>query len=301
MELKNKISAAMRANAAAVGNFWYRQRYALAAALLGAAFFILLYGVRVLDPTNVAWILNRGGDPSQHYLGWEFYRQSEVHLPYLGMSYATVYPYRTSIIYTDSIPLLAVAFKAVSVLLPEPVSILESGDCSALWPRDFCPENRVAHQRCGDPRPLGALGDSIERAAVFAVSRSDHPYVCPYCFGRKLADPYGHLAVAVLPRFPAQSLCLVGPDGDPVRWYPSVLPAYAGHSGSGLCGLPPDAGQGTRRWRCCRSSPTAAVPWRNWLCWGHFRVISLTKPPLVGTLAPTRSICLYLVWRIVGK
>lgn len=124
MELKKQNISSHAANAATVGNFWYRQRYALAAALLGAAFFILLYGVRVLDPTNVAWILNRGGDPSQHYLGWELYRQSEVHLPYLGMSYATVYPYRTSIIYTDSIPLLAVAFKAVSALLPEPFQYL---------------------------------------------------------------------------------------------------------------------------------------------------------------------------------
>lgn len=101
------------------GTFWHQQRYALAAALLGAIFFVVLYGVRVLDPTNTAWILNLGGDPSQHYLGWEFYRQSEVHLPYLGMSYATVYPYRTSIIYTDSIPLLALIFKALSPLLPD--------------------------------------------------------------------------------------------------------------------------------------------------------------------------------------
>ena len=98
--------------------FWYRQRYALAAALLGAIFFLLLYGVRVLDPTNISWILNDDGDPTQHYFGWEFYRDSQVHLPYLGMSYATVYPYRTSIIYTDSIPLLAVFFKIFSALLP---------------------------------------------------------------------------------------------------------------------------------------------------------------------------------------
>lgn len=99
--------------------FWYRQRYALAAALLGAVFFLLLYGVRVIVPTSTDWILNLGSDPSQHYLGWEFYRQSEVRLPFLGMSYATVYPFRTSIIYTDSIPLLALFFKGFSSLLPE--------------------------------------------------------------------------------------------------------------------------------------------------------------------------------------
>lgn len=98
--------------------FWYRQRYALAAALLGAIFFLLLYGVRVIDPTNTDWILNSGPDPSQHYLGWELFRQSDVRLPFLGMSYATVYPFRTSIIYTDSIPLLALLFKAIGALLP---------------------------------------------------------------------------------------------------------------------------------------------------------------------------------------
>lgn len=111
MSLNNKTTGGAAA-------FWYRQRYALAAALLGAIFFLLLYGVRVLDPTNISWILNDDGDPTQHYFGWEFYRDSQVHLPYLGMSYATVYPYRTSIIYTDSIPLLAVFFKIFSALLP---------------------------------------------------------------------------------------------------------------------------------------------------------------------------------------
>lgn len=108
----------------AAGAFWYRQRYALAAALLGAIFFVVLYGVRVLDPTNIDWILNSGTDPSQHYFGWAFYRQSEVRLPYLGMSYATVYPYRISVIYTDSIPLLALFFKALSPLLPDPFQYL---------------------------------------------------------------------------------------------------------------------------------------------------------------------------------
>lgn len=108
----------------AAGAFWHRQRYALAAALLGAIFFVVLYGVRVLDPTNIDWILNSGTDPSQHYFGWAFYRQSEVRLPYLGMSYATVYPYRISVIYTDSIPLLALFFKALSPLLPDPFQYL---------------------------------------------------------------------------------------------------------------------------------------------------------------------------------
>lgn len=102
----------------AVRSTAYRNAFALAGALAGVAFFLALYGVRVLDVTNADWILNSGADPSQHYLGWQFYRGSELRLPYLGMSYNTVYPYRTSVLYSDSIPLLALLFKPFSALLP---------------------------------------------------------------------------------------------------------------------------------------------------------------------------------------
>ena len=95
-----------------------RHWYAMAAALAGILFFLALYGVQVLDPANPDWILNRGPDPSQHYLGWEFYRQSPLRLPFLGMSYSTVYPYRISVLYTDSIPLLALLLRPVAALLP---------------------------------------------------------------------------------------------------------------------------------------------------------------------------------------
>lgn len=102
----------------AVRSTAYRNAFALAGALAGVAFFLALYGVRVLDVTNADWILNSGADPSQHYLGWQFYRGSELRLPYLGMSYNTVYPYRTSVLYSDSIPLLALLFKPFGALLP---------------------------------------------------------------------------------------------------------------------------------------------------------------------------------------
>src|SRR5699024_9986052 len=94
----------------------YRNAFALAGALAGVAVVLALYGVRVLDVTNADWILNSGADPSQQYLGWQFYRGSELRLPYLGMSYNTVYPYRTSVLYSDSIPLLALLFKPFSAL-----------------------------------------------------------------------------------------------------------------------------------------------------------------------------------------
>lgn len=93
--------------------------WALAGALLGAAVFLALYGTRVLNPTEVGWLLNGHGDPAQHYLGWVQFRHSEWHLPYLGMSYATIYPHRISVLYTDSLPLFALLFKLLSPLLPD--------------------------------------------------------------------------------------------------------------------------------------------------------------------------------------
>lgn len=99
--------------------FLQKHRWSLTGALLGALVFLILYGVRVLDPTCVDWILNNPSpDPAQHYLGWVFYRRSGWHLPYLGANYSSIYPYRTSILYTDSIPLLAVLGKLLGGVLP---------------------------------------------------------------------------------------------------------------------------------------------------------------------------------------
>ena len=99
--------------------FLQKHRWSLTGALLGALVFLVLYGVRVLDPVCVDWILNNPSpDPSQHYLGWVFYRRSGWHLPYLGANYSAIYPYRTSILYTDSIPLLAVVCKLLGGVLP---------------------------------------------------------------------------------------------------------------------------------------------------------------------------------------
>lgn len=96
-----------------------KYQWPMTGALLGALVFVALYGVRVLDPTCVDWILNNPSpDPSQHYLGWAFFRSSTVRLPYLGANYSVIYPYRTSILFTDSIPLLALLGKLFSPILP---------------------------------------------------------------------------------------------------------------------------------------------------------------------------------------
>ena len=96
-----------------------KYRWPLTGALLGVLIFLLLYGVRVLDPTSVDWILNNPSpDPAQHYLGWELFRRSPVHLPYIGANYNAVYPFRTSVLFTDSLPLAALLFKLLGGILP---------------------------------------------------------------------------------------------------------------------------------------------------------------------------------------
>ncbi len=86
------------------------------AASLGGIAFLLIYGIKILNPQYTDWLL-MGGDPSQHYLGWEFYRRSDWFFP-LGLTDQLAYPLKTSVIYTDSIPLFAVFFKLFRHILP---------------------------------------------------------------------------------------------------------------------------------------------------------------------------------------
>ena len=87
---------------------------------LNVLIFILLYGIRVLDVTNIDWITGNegGGDITQHYLGWLAYRKSDwCFPPGMGMGLNGNDSY--SILYTDSIPLFAFFFKLIRVILPE--------------------------------------------------------------------------------------------------------------------------------------------------------------------------------------
>lgn len=86
------------------------------AALLGGIAFVLIYGIKILNPLYTDWLLT-GGDPSQHYLGWEFFRRSDWYFP-LGLTDQLAYPLKTSVIYTDSIPIFAVFFKLFRSILP---------------------------------------------------------------------------------------------------------------------------------------------------------------------------------------
>jgi hypothetical protein len=85
--------------------------------LLGAIAFFIIVGFEPLNPVNTGWILGRL-DPMQHYLGWLFYRNGEWSFP-LGLNPLFGQDLSSSIVYSDSIPLLAIPLKILGPFLPE--------------------------------------------------------------------------------------------------------------------------------------------------------------------------------------
>jgi len=85
--------------------------------LIGVSIFYLVVGPAILHPSYISWL--RDGDPAQQYLGWALFRQSEWQIP-LGLNPKFGMEIATSIVYSDSIPLMAIIFKALSPFLSQP-------------------------------------------------------------------------------------------------------------------------------------------------------------------------------------
>lgn len=89
------------------------------AALFSISIFYVIYGWRILNPLYVDWLFVKGSDdPAIHYLGWKAFRNSRWLFP-IGLTDNLAYPERTSVIFTDSIPLVAVVLKLFSSMLPK--------------------------------------------------------------------------------------------------------------------------------------------------------------------------------------
>ena len=86
------------------------------AGITGILIFILLYGVRILNPLYDAWTL-QGLDLTQHYLGALFFRVSAWQFP-IGNMDRICYPNSVSVVFTDSIPLMALISKLLRGILP---------------------------------------------------------------------------------------------------------------------------------------------------------------------------------------
>lgn len=83
---------------------------------VGIAAFFVIVGPRALDPTNIFWLYG-GFDPTQHYLGWAIFREGPWAFP-IGLNTNFGMEYSNSIVFSDSIPLLAFLFKSFSAWLP---------------------------------------------------------------------------------------------------------------------------------------------------------------------------------------
>ena len=85
---------------------------------LGASMilFLLVCGPSVLNPLNESWLLS-GGDLTQQYFGWAFFRNSPWTLP-LGLNPMYGMDISSSIVYSDGNPLLSLFFKLFNVILP---------------------------------------------------------------------------------------------------------------------------------------------------------------------------------------
>lgn len=82
--------------------------------LIGAASFMYFVGPGVLNPLSLGWMLS--GDPAQHLLGWLTFKETPLlQLPF-GMNYNYGSEVSSSIVYTDSIPLIAMLLKPFAKL-----------------------------------------------------------------------------------------------------------------------------------------------------------------------------------------
>jgi len=94
---------------------------AVAAMALGIAVIAGTYGWQVLSPQNTGWMLEGtiGPDPVQYWLGWTYFARSPWAWP-PGANPDWGLEVGSSIFFSDSIPLLAFAFKAMRPLVEVP-------------------------------------------------------------------------------------------------------------------------------------------------------------------------------------
>ena len=99
--------------APAIGN---RLLDLLLAVFVGGAAFLAIVGPQVLDVTNIGW-LAPVDDSFTHYLGWEFFRRTPWTWP-PGLNPDYGLQFSSSIVFSDSVPLLALVLKPFSLLMP---------------------------------------------------------------------------------------------------------------------------------------------------------------------------------------
>ena len=86
--------------------------------LLAAAYFQIVWGFSIVDPTNLDWIFAVERDLTRYLTSVAYYRTSSWSFPITSFD-SMLYPVGTSITNADGIPILAVPYKLLDPLLPE--------------------------------------------------------------------------------------------------------------------------------------------------------------------------------------
>lgn len=96
-----------------------RERAAwLGGALAGLLVALWLYGWDIAVPTHVGWLL-QGGDIASHFLGWDMFRRDTWHWPPgANPHFGDISP--NTVVFSDSLPLLALPLKLFHSVLPDP-------------------------------------------------------------------------------------------------------------------------------------------------------------------------------------
>ena len=89
----------------------------IAPIIIGFIGFLLVVGISTLNVQNIAWLSK--GDALFNYVGWEIFRQSPWTNP-IGLNPNYGLEFGSSIVYSDSVPILAILFKLFSSLLGHP-------------------------------------------------------------------------------------------------------------------------------------------------------------------------------------
>lgn len=133
----------------------------------GAVLFLIVTGGGILKPTYLDWLMF--GDTAQHWIGWQFFRQTPLLQWPLGANRGLGMELGNSIVFSDSIPLMAFIFKYLNPLLPEQFQYF------GLWILlCFCLQAHFASKllsRFTDSRVLIALGTLLFAIAPAALWR----------------------------------------------------------------------------------------------------------------------------------
>ena len=87
---------------------------------VGSITFIYIVGLPKLNPSNIDWLAHgENYDMLQNFIGWSYFEKDTWRFP-VGLNPNYGIELSNSIVFTDSIPLLAVVFKLFRHLLPYP-------------------------------------------------------------------------------------------------------------------------------------------------------------------------------------